>query len=189
MHLFDERMQQTLAQHQDTYERAILNENTERFWTWFIAMWVRLYPESFTHPWQKEYNHSYYNCYKRIENWMDAFGGQQAKDDLAASYRDSSSSNESSSDCEDSSESSSASSDSLCVIASDINAAEVDYDDRHLVRRKQVARQLQLRAKTRVFAWCLAMQANGLNNVSEWERVDVDTWVEATGYRELQDDV
>ncbi|PBK67758.1 hypothetical protein ARMSODRAFT_1020275 [Armillaria solidipes] len=195
MYLFDAQMQKTMAQYQDTYERAIQNERTENFWTWFIAMWVRKYPESFTPPWQSEYNQSVYDCYKRIENWMDALGGQQAKDDLAAAYRDSSCSNTSASDSEDSSGSSDSATGSLpshsstLCIASDIDSAkdalQADeiWTDR-LTMRKRFVQQRRLQARIRVFAWRSVTHANGVDDISEWERLDVDAWVEATGYTE-----
>ncbi|PBK62568.1 hypothetical protein ARMSODRAFT_980620 [Armillaria solidipes] len=195
MHLFDARMQQTMVHYQDTYEQAIQNECTETFWTWFIAMWARKYPESFTHPWQSEYDQSIYDCYKRIENWMDALGGQQAKDDLAAAYCDSSSSNASASDNEDGSDSTDSVTGSLpsrsstLCIASDIDsvkdAVQADeFQSERLTMRKQFARQRRLQARIRVFAWRTVTHANGVEHISEWERLDVDAWAEATGYTE-----
>lgn len=132
---------------------------------------------------------------QRLENWMDALGGQQAKDDLAAAYRDSSSSNTSASDSEDSLDSSDSATGSLpshsstLCIASDIDSAkdalQADeiWSDR-LMTRRQFTWQRRLQARIRVFAWRSVMHANGVEEISEWERLDVDAWAEATGYME-----
>ena len=53
-----------------------------------------------------------------------------------------------------------------------------------LKTRKWFARHRRLQARIRVFAWCSMMHTNGVEHISEWERLDVDAWVKATGYME-----
>lgn len=46
----------------------------------------------------------------------------------------------------------------------------------------QVSLELRKRALAQLLKWHTELLAARLDDVQEWERVDVDTWAEATGY-------
>ncbi len=54
------------------------------------------------------------------------------------------------------------------------------------LQRKQAGWELHRKAVTRITAWCAVVLATGVDPTSEWEHLNVDTWVEATGYDSKQ---
>lgn len=73
---------------------------------------------------------------------------------------------------------------SMTTIPSDV----VSTDDSHetdanpTLQRRQAGLELRRKAVNRITAWCGVVLATGTDPASEWECIDVDTWVEATGY-------
>ncbi len=54
---------------------------------------------------------------------------------------------------------------------------------------KKVGFELRLHAKTRLLYWRAALPTRRTDDSCEWERFDVDAWVEATGYNEVEAEV
>ncbi len=209
-------MERTPREHLDIYICAIKGEESMNFWMWFLDMWVRVHPEMVTNPWECEFKASVFACYKVcigyllvdaciwipqqcLEQWLDWNGGQAAKDDVAASYRQTPSpeTDNSSSETDSSSGNSEASSQydtwsaSPSRANSDLGWADNGYETeatgaKNTSKGKKVGFELRLRAKTRLLYWHAALPTGHTDNACEWERLDVDAWVEATGYDEVE---
>ncbi|KAK0443870.1 hypothetical protein EV421DRAFT_1903459 [Armillaria borealis] len=196
---FSGPMRRALKEHLDTYVRAIECEETANFWEWFLYMWVRWFPECVTNSWAKEYQASVQECYHRLENQLDRMGGQDAKNELAMhqfmfsipeetsdSSASSRSSEESSNEGTLSGTEESSSDHSMSILARADDGHDVmSTDAKQGARTKRVGLELRMRAKTRLLYWRAALPTGTDHNPAEWERLDVDAWVAATGYDEL----
>ncbi|KAK0227420.1 hypothetical protein EDD85DRAFT_958035 [Armillaria nabsnona] len=159
----DTKMQQTLEENLDIYIKNIHNEDTDNFWTWFMDMWAKRFLQCFTASWEsydtkEEIDH--YNCLVTMEANHESDTGMSAPSEELVS------------------------SSSSGTVPSDV----VGTDDRHneqgtdAIQRKQAGWELHRKAVTRITAWCAVILATGIDPTSEWESLDVDTWVEVTGY-------
>ncbi|KAK0458720.1 uncharacterized protein EV420DRAFT_1479416 [Desarmillaria tabescens] len=183
--IIDARMQHTLEEHLEIYLRSIHDEQMDYFWTWFMDMWAKVYPQSFTASWEKGYVASY----ERLESRLDMMGGYDAKEELDRFYR--LAAMESASDSDSSAPSEMATSHTASsTLPSDVLGADDGYDEHasdttQRVQKQRAGWDLRRKAVSRVFAWHALVWVNGTDPTSEWERLDVDAWVEATEYDQL----
>ncbi|KAK0466808.1 uncharacterized protein EV420DRAFT_1635848 [Desarmillaria tabescens] len=170
--LFSCSMQKTLKEHFDVYVHAIEHEETDEFWEWFMDIWVRLYPETVTNHWAKEYQAS------RIETRLDLMGSQIAKNELAMykfmcsipeSVSDDSVSSSTSEDSTDQFLSGDDDDDDASTLSSQVSCSTsllAWADDGHDIlltdgkqgkKAKKVGLELKMRAKTRLLYWQVAL--------------------------------
>ncbi|SJL07024.1 uncharacterized protein ARMOST_10367 [Armillaria ostoyae] len=184
----DAKMQQTLEEHLDIYIKTIHNEDTDHFWMWFMDMWAKRFPQCFTASWEQGYVASYEACYRRLESRLDCMGGYNAKEEIDSFNRLAAMEAERENDSASSaSEETTSGSSSMTTVPSDVVSADDGHDEQQTdanptLQRRQAGLELRRKAVNRITAWCGVILATGTDPASEWERIDVDAWAEATGY-------
>ncbi|PBK80812.1 hypothetical protein ARMGADRAFT_1091820 [Armillaria gallica] len=156
----DAKMQQTLKEHLDIYIKNIHSEDTDNFWTWFMDMW-------------------------RLKSRLDCMGGYDTKEEIdhfnhlvameAECKSDSASS---------ASEGTTSGSSSMTTIPSDVVGANDSHetDTTLTLQRRRAGLELHRKAVNRITVWCGVILATSTNPALEWECINVDAWVEVTGY-------
>ncbi|SJL11240.1 uncharacterized protein ARMOST_14643 [Armillaria ostoyae] len=179
-----------LKEHLDIYVRAIETEETGDFWMWFMDIWLRLFPQTVTNRWAKEYEVSVQECYRRIESRLDLMGSAVAKkevemynfmfnipeyvsEDSASSSGSEGSMDRSLSAADDEENASAVSSEvsrSTSVLAwADDGHDILSTDGKQGKKAKKVRLELRLRAKTRLLYWQAALPLGSEVDVAEWE--------------------